>query len=107
LGQQFSKLPGCRLLIGRSQRAQCELVQPFPHTWALQPAFRFPDSLSFNLVTSFILEARLEFISQISASQEPVQSLATLFGTTDSNPRRSMSQIDAGTLKETLLNVLF
>jgi hypothetical protein len=95
------------LLIGWSQRAQCELVQAFPHTWTLQSAFRFPDFLSFDLMTSFILEACLEFISQISASQEPVQSLATLFGTADSNPGRSMSQLDAGTLKEALVNVLF
>jgi hypothetical protein len=58
-------------------------------------------------MTSLILEARFEFIGQHSASKKPVQDLATLLRAADPNPGRSMPQLDAGALEETLLKVFF
>jgi hypothetical protein len=64
-----------------------------------------PDFLRFNLMTSFALEPRFEFVGQNSPSEKPVQGLATLLRAADPNPGRSMPQLDTGAPKETLLNV--
>ncbi|HEY1478310.1 MAG TPA: hypothetical protein VGF37_11555 [Chthoniobacterales bacterium] len=58
-------------------------------------------------MTRFFLEPRFKFIGQHSASQKPVQSLATLLRATDPNACRSMPQIDPGAPEEALIEVLF
>jgi hypothetical protein len=96
-----------RWLIDRSQRTQRELVKAFLHAWAPWFAFRSPVPLSFNLMTSFILQARFEFVGQNSASKKPVQCLAALLGAADPYPGWSMPQIDPRAVEKTFLNVLF
>jgi hypothetical protein len=58
-------------------------------------------------MTRFFLEARFEFIGQLSAREKPVQSLATLLRAADPNPGRPMPQFDAGAPEETLLKIFF
>jgi hypothetical protein len=90
-----------------NEGAQRELVEAFAYARSFWLTLKFPDPFSLDLMTSFILEARFEFIGQTSPGQKPVQCLAALFGAANPDPGRSMPQLNARSLEETLLNVFF